>query len=217
MSTLELVIGNCNYSSWSLRTWLILKQSGLAFTETLIPLNQPGYQEAIRKRNPSGTVPALVTEQGVIAESLAIAETIAEMAPDAGLWPADPFARAMARAVSAEMHAGFMSLRSAAPMNIRKRLPGKGRGPGVDADVQRICEIWHQCRAKFGANSPFLFGGFSIADAMYAPVVMRFRTYGFEVDAVEQAYMQAVIDHPSVREWCDRAEAEDWVIDCEEL
>jgi glutathione S-transferase len=206
-----LVIGNRNYSSWSLRPWLAMKVAGLAFTEHRIPLYASGSKEAILAFSPAGKVPCLVVERAGQAplrvwDSLAICEYLAEGHP--ALWPQEPAARAMARSVSAEMHAGFASLRTHMSMNIRKRYPGKGRTPEVLADIARIVSLWSACRATHGEGGPFLFGRFSIADAMYAPVVLRFRTYEVELPADCRAYADAVLALPALQEWMAAAGAE---------
>jgi glutathione S-transferase len=208
--TLTLVIGDRNYSSWSLRGWLMARQSGAPFETVLIPLGEADTTARIRRYSPSGRVPCLVDGEVTVWESIAIGEYLAERFPDAGLWPEDRSARAAARAVSAEMHAGFMALRRTRPMHIRGRRPGLALTAEAAADVARIAAIWRDCRARFGASGPFLFGGFTIADAMFAPVVMRFRTYAIAPGPVEAAYMQAVLAHPAVIEWGAAAEAEPW-------
>ncbi|MEO8203409.1 MAG: glutathione S-transferase family protein [Betaproteobacteria bacterium] len=209
---MKLVVGNKNYSSWSLRPWLAMKVAGIAFSEERIPLYGPGSKEQILAYSPAGKVPCLVDGALAVWDSLAICETLAERHP--GLWPADPAARAVARSVSAEMHSGFANLRSHMSMNIRKRHPGKGRTPEALADVARIVAMWADCRARFGQNAtgsaggPFLFGAFSIADAMYAPVVLRFRTYAVELPPVCRAYADAVLALPALHEWIEAAVAE---------
>lgn len=213
MSAVELVIANQNYSSWSLRPWLALKQAGLPFSVTVIPLRQDDTKARILARSPSGKVPALIHNGLTVWDSLAICEYLAELAPDAGLWPADPATRAVARSVSAEMHSGFTALRSNMPMNIRGELPGWGRAPGVADDIARIEAIWTDLRQRCGAEGPYLFGGFTIADAMYAPVVSRFKTYGVTVNPTAQAYADAIQAHPAMQEWTTAALAETWVID----
>lgn len=213
MSGIELVIANQNYSSWSLRPWLALKQTGLPFSLTVIPLKQESTKAQILARSPSGKVPALIHDGLTVWDSLAICEYLAELAPDAGLWPSDRAARATARSVAAEMHSSFTALRSNMPMNIRGDLPGWGRAPGVADDVARIEAIWTDLRQRFGSQGPYLFGAFSIADAMYAPVVTRFKTYGVQINPTAQAYADAVQAHPFMREWTAAALAETWVVD----
>ncbi len=205
---LTLVIGNKNYSSWSMRPWLVMRQAGIEFDEVRIPLYRPETLADLRAWSPSGLVPLLRDGDLKVWDSLAICEYLAERFPDRALWPAGREARAVARAVSAEMHAGFGALRGAMSMNIRRRYPDKGRTPDCLRDIERILGLWGDCRARFGAGGAFLFGAFSIADAMYAPVVLRFRTYAVELDAVAQAYAEAILALPALREWVAAAEAE---------
>lgn len=210
MSALTLVIGNKNYSSWSMRPWLALAQTGAAFDEIVIPLNRPETATSIAAHSPSGKVPVLRDGALTVWESLAIIEYLAERFPQAGLWPAAADARAIARAVSAEMHAGFQALRMHMPMNIRAALPGRGRADGVEADIARITAIWRDCRSHFGGDGAFLFGAFSAADAMFAPVVTRFQTYAVDLDPVSRAYADAVLAWPIVGAWCKAAADEPW-------
>ena len=183
MTQLTLVIGNKNYSSWSLRPWLVMKQAGLDFTEIRIALDTPTTYQAIRHYSPSGRLPVLQHDDTTVWESLAICEYIAErFAPH--LWPEDIAARAIARSISAEMHAGFQHLRENMPMDCRTRLCLFGMNPSLQADIERVMKIWHECRQHFGSDDDFLFGQFSIADAMFAPVVSRFITYDVQLDAV---------------------------------
>ncbi len=212
MTACTLIIGNRNYSSWSLRGWLAASQSGLAFETELVRLSEPGSHAALLRHSPAGRVPVLKHGDRVVWDSLAIIEYLAELCPDAGLWPADTDARAMARSIAAEMHAGFAALRDQMPMNLRKDLPGKGRGPGVALDIARVTAIWHACRARFGEGGPFLFGRYSAADAMYTPVASRFRTYGVALDAPGQAYADAVLAWPAFLAWQTEALNEPWVI-----
>ena len=195
-----LVIGNKNYSSWSLRPWLAMKVLGMPFEELRIPLYGPESKRAILAHSPAGKVPCLVDGALRVWDSLAILETLAEREPR--LWPAEANLRARARSVAAEMHSGFPNLRQHMSMNIRKRHPGKGRTPAVLAEIARIVEIWSECRG------PFLFGPFCAADAMYAPVVLRFRTYEVELPAVSRAYADAVLALPALQEWMRDAERE---------
>ncbi len=198
---LRLIIGNKNYSSWSLRPWLLLKQAGIPFSEIRIPLYTPDTTTRILEYSPSGKVPALIDGDTTVWESLAICEYVAERFPDKQLWPKDPKARALARAVAAEMHAGFTELRTHMTFNARKCLPGKGRTPAVQKDIERIGNIWNDCRCRFSAEGPFLFGRFSIADAMYAPVALRFITYDVLLDAVSATYVETIDKLPAVQEW----------------
>lgn len=210
---LTLVIGNKNYSSWSLRPWLLLRQAQLPFTEVRVPLyNDPEYKRNILRYSPSGKVPALIDGDISVWESLAICEYIAERYPEKRLWPADPAARALARSIASEMHAGFAKLREHMSMNCRKQFPDKGRAPGVQEDIDRICAIWNDCRERFGARGPFLFGDFGVADAMYAPVAMRFHTYVVALDAVSEAYARTLLALPSMQEWIEAARAETEVL-----
>ena len=195
-----LVVGNKNYSSWSLRPWLAMKVLKLPFEEKRIPLYGPGSKEEILKYSPSGKVPCLIDGTTRVWDSLAILEYLAEKHPQ--LWPADAAARATARAISAEMHSGFPNLRTHMSMNVRKRYPGKGRTKDVEAEIARIVAIWSACR------KPFLFGEFGAADAMYAPVVLRFRTYEVALPAACRAYADAVLALPAMREWIAAAERE---------
>jgi glutathione S-transferase len=212
-----LVIGNKNYSSWSLRPWLAMKVAGIPFEELRIPLDLPETRAQILRHSPSGKVPVLREGEAVVHESLAICEFLAERFPEAQLWPEVPAARALARSVSAEMHAGFAALRAAMPMNVRARLPGRGRAPGVDADVERIGALWRDARVRFGSGGDFLFGRFSIADAMFAPVVTRFRTYDVPQGADGRAYCEAVWELPAMREWEAAARAESERIEAVEI
>ncbi len=217
MAEFTLVIGNKNYSSWSLRGWLMAKIAGIEFDEIVIPLDRPETQGAIRKHSPSGKVPVLLHRGLAVWESLAIAEYLNDLKPEAGIWPPSAAARAHARSISTEMHAGFMDLRENMPMNIRASFPGKGMTPGVRADIERITWIWRDTRKRFstafGQDDGFLFGKFGAADAMFAPVVTRFRTFSVTLDADAQAYCAAVLGHPAMKEWIDAAEHEPWLID----
>ncbi len=209
---LTLIIGNKNYSSWSLRPWIALKVKGIAFDEIVIPLFEPGSAEAILKHSPAGKVPVLIHDGEPVWESLAILEHVADRYPATQLWPKDARARSHARAVAAEMHAGFMPLRRDCPMNMW--LPPKARTQSgeVMANVARIEALWADCRARFGQGGPFLFGDFTAADAMYAPVVSRFHTYGIAVNATSRAYMDAMMSLPAWREWYDAAMKETWIM-----
>jgi len=208
MSVPKLIIGNKNYSSWSLRPWLALKQAGIPFDELRIPLYTDTSKPDVLRHSPSGKVPALEDGDLTVWDSLAICEYLAERFPDQGLWPKDTAARAVARSVSAEMHSGFPNLRNHMTMNCRGSFPGKGRAPGVQEDIERITAIWNECRRRFGAAGSMLFGDFSIADAMYAPVVVRFATYAVETDPVSEAYMRAIQALPALQEWLAATRAE---------
>jgi glutathione S-transferase len=195
---MQLIIGNKNYSSWSLRPWLAMKVRGMPFDEKRIALYAAGSKEQILRDSPAGKVPILKDGATTVWESLAILEYLAEREPR--LWPRDALERAKARSLAAEMHAGFPRLREHMSMNVRKRYPGKGRTPEVLADIARITAIWA------GAKGPFLFGDFTAADAMYAPVVLRFRTYA--VEGPNRAYMDAMLALPAMREWIEASERE---------
>ncbi len=207
---LTLVIGNRNLSSWSLRPWLVAKQSGLPFKEIVVRLDQPDSATRIRHHSPSGKVPCLLVDDSrgswPIWDSLAICEYLAERVPT--LWPAERAQRAEARAISAEMHAGFTALRQNLPMDICAERPLPDLPPAVAADVARIVSLWEACRSRHAAQGPFLFGAFSIADAMYAPVVWRFRTYAVNVPPAAQAWQQTMLDLPAMCEWQSGALAE---------
>jgi len=202
---LELVIGNQNYSSWSLRPWFLLKALAVPFTATRIPLFEAGSAEAIARVSPSGKLPVLRDGGLVVWESLAILETLAERYPAA--WPGDPAVRAQARSVATEMHGGFGALRSELPMNCRARRRIEPSS-AARADIARVHAIWRECRARHVAAGPWLFGSVSVADAMYAPVVSRFATYGVQGDAMIEAYVAHVLDSPPLREWFAGAAAE---------
>jgi glutathione S-transferase len=218
MPDIAIYLGNKNYSSWSLRPWLALKQTGAPFAETVIPLDQPNSKAAILAQSPSGRVPALRHGDVLVWESLAICEYLAETFPKAGLWPADPAARAYARAIANEMHGGFAKLRGAMPMDISRRHPLENRLDVCRPEVDRVCAIWREARERYGSRGahgagPFLMGGFSIADAMYAPVTTRFATYGVPLDDACRAYVEAVLHWPAMQEWSAAARAEPWVIE----
>ncbi len=217
MGKLTIVIGNKNYSSWSLRAWIALAATGAEFDEIRIPLDRPDTRARILEHSPAGKVPVLRDGALVVWESLAICEYLAERFPDAGLWPDGDGARAHARAVACEMHAGFAALRNGMPMNCRAALPGKGHSPEVDADIARIAKIWRDCRENFGAGGGFLFGRFTVADAMFAPVASRFTTYAVDLDPVSQAYVDAVLALPAMQAWYEAARAEPERIEREEL
>jgi len=193
-----------------------MKVAGIPFDEKLIPLYEPGSREAILEYSPAGKVPVLIDGETHIWESLAILEYLAEKFPEAGLWPADARARAQARAVATEMHGGFQALRKNCPMNLW--LPPKKRPQPDDAmnDVRRIDAIWSGCRARFGTGGPFLFGAFGAADAMYAPVVTRFNSYGLDVGDISRRYMDAVLALPAFLEWRAAGLQEPWVMQSNE-
>lgn len=208
MSQFTLVIGNKNYSSWSLRAWLVLKQIGIDFTEVRIPLDTATSRQEILRHSPAGKVPILHHDNITVWESIAICEYLAECFPDAYLLPKEPEERALIRSISAEMHAGFHNLRHSMPRNCRSRLPGKGMKPGVQEDIDRIVAIWRDCRQKFGSNGDLLFSHFTIADAMFAPVVSRFTTYDVKLDPIAQAYADAIWNLSAMQEWVAAAQVE---------
>ena len=214
MAEFTIYIGNKNYSSWSLRPWLALRHAGVAFEETMIALDQPDSAANLRRHSPSGRVPVLQHGTLAVWETLAICEYLAEQFPAARLWPADRDARALARAVSSEMHAGFAALRDNLPMDISRRWPLGNRLAKVGADVERITAIWRECRERFGSRGAgdFLFGNFTIADAMFAPVATRFLTYSVPLDPVCGAYVAAMQRWPAMQDWATAAKAEPWVI-----
>ncbi|HSO35037.1 MAG TPA: glutathione S-transferase N-terminal domain-containing protein [Labilithrix sp.] len=208
---LVLILGNKNLSSWSLRPWVLLRQAGIPFTERVLPFETPGWREAIVALSPSGRVPALHHGDIAIWDSLAICEYVAELFPDKQLWPAERAARALARSVSAEIHSGFSNLRGDLPMDVIARVPRRPRSRETENDVARVLSLWTECRSRAGASAggPFLFGRFSIADAMFAPVAWRFRTYDVPIeDAAARAYCDALLALPAMKEWEEAAAAE---------
>lgn len=198
---MTLVIGSKRYSSWSLRPWLALKKAGADFQEVEIALRQPDTKSQILRHSPSGKVPCLIHGQVRIWDSLAICEYAAELFPKASLWPQGAEARAVARAVSAEMHSGFPVLRERCPMDVCLRTPLADPPTELLVEVERVKTIWNECRHRYGQGGPFLFGRFSVADAMFAPVVTRFTTYALKLDQVSKAYCEAVWALPAMQEW----------------
>ncbi len=205
---LQLVVANKNYSSWSMRAWVLLREARIPFEEISLRFNDEGHIPGIGRYSPSGQVPVLVIDGEPVWDSLAIFETVAELFPDKHLWPRDARARRQARSICAEMHAGFRSLRGAMGMNIRSSHPGKGMNPAVQGDIDRIVGIWQECRARSRDEGSMLFGAFGAADAMYAPVATRFVTYAVALPAVAQAYADAVLGLSAVREWVVAARRE---------
>jgi glutathione S-transferase len=204
---LTLIIGNKNYSSWSMRPWVAMTAFGIPFQEVRVLLDQQDTATKIAEYSACGRVPVLLAGEITIWDSLAICEYLAEQFPDKHMWPQDVAARAMARCVCAEMHSGFTGLRTDMTMNIKASLPGRGRTAAAQADIGRISEIWEECLSRFGHHQ-FLFGEFSIADAYFAPVVMRFRTYGVSLAPALNAYCERVQAHPAVARWLTEALAE---------
>ena len=216
---MHLYIGNKLYSSWSLRPWIAMTALGIPFEETVIPLSDAQFAGRIAAISDAGLVPVLVDGDVKVWETLAILEYLAETFPDKGVWPSDREARAHARAISAEMHAGFSALRSACPMNLGKRFARRDRGADVAANVARVCAVVGEARSRFGktAGGPFLYGRFSAADAMYAPLLTRLDTYAFEVDDVTRTYIDAVLTSDAFKEWLGAALKEDWIIADDEV
>jgi glutathione S-transferase len=212
-----LVLGNKAYSSWSLRPYLALKTAGIAFDEKVVRLYEPESKPEILKFSPAGKVPVLVDDDTAVWESLAICEYAAERYPDAQLWPAEPHARAHARTISAEMHAGFPALRRAMPFNVRRTPRPIATDGDTDADIARIAQLWRDARGRFGEAGPFLFGRFSVADAMYAPVAGRFRQYAVDLDPVCAAYVAAIHALPAMQQWMSDGAQEPWVVERFEL
>jgi glutathione S-transferase len=207
-----LIIGNKNYSSWSLRPWLLLRHHDVAFDELRLPLDTPQFAREIGRWSPARTVPALRHGELTVWDSLAICEYADETFLEGAGWPRDAAARAVARSVSAEMHSGFRALRTRMPMNARRRVQGFAYDADVGRDIERIFAIWRDCRARFGGSGAFLFDAFSIADAMYAPVVLRFVSYGVAVEPDLQAWIDALLALPAMREWLRDAAAETEVV-----
>jgi glutathione S-transferase len=212
--TLKLVIGNKNYSSWSMRPWLALRANQIGFEEVFIPLytGDPDKQRILSVTR-SGKVPALIDGDVTVWDSLSIIEYLAERFPDARLWPEDRAGRAHARSISAEMHSGFMALRNECPMNLHRPIRGVALSDDARANIARIQAIWLECRERYGKLGPFLFGTFGAADAMFAPVVYRFRTFAIEVASEVQAYMDTIMALPAVQEWTKAGLAETLLID----
>jgi len=213
--SLHLIVGNKNYSSWSFRPWLAMKVAGIAFEETLISLEAQDFKARVMAISGAGRVPVLIDGDIRIWESLAILEYLAEKFPAAALWPPQADARALARAIVSEMHAGFMALRRHLPMNVSRPVKARPLDDGVAVDVIRIDAIWSECLAK--AGGPFLFGAFGAADAMYAPVIWRFHTYAVEVSDAARIYMRAVMALPAWNEWRAAARREPWVLPHDEV
>ena len=213
---MKLVIGNKNYSSWSLRGWLAAKQSGLSFEEIVVPLfgeNWEADKQSGEIRPSSGKVPLLWDDEVVVWDSLAILEYLGDKVGRERFWPKDDAARGMARAMVAEMHSSYVALRSECPMNVRRRVEGAKISETARQDVVRILGLWAEARARFGRGGPFLFGTFGAADIFYAPVVSRFLTYGFGVPGFAQSYMQAVWEHEWLQQWINASEDEEWVLE----
>jgi len=214
---LKLTIGNKNYSSWSFRPWIAMKVAGITFDEEVISLHAPDFKVRVGALSGTGKVPVLADGGVHVWESLSILEYLAEKFPEARLWPAEPAARAHARTVASEMHAGFVPLRRACPMNVWRPVRKRELADDVLANVRRIDAMWTDCRARFGGSGPFLFGSFGAADAMYAPVVSRFHTYDVDVGPQARAHMAAVMALPAWAEWRAAALQETWVLPEDEV
>ena len=215
---LKIIVGNKRYSSWSLRGWLAVKQSGLPYEELVLPMWTPEYDAAkAQGLLPSAKVPTLWDGDIPVWDSFAIVEHLAERAGRDLFWPADPAARAFARSIAAEMHSGFAPLRQQCGMNLGRRYPGFALNPEALADIARIANLWTEARERFGAGGEFLFGDFGAADIMFAPVVTRFVTYDVALPDVPRAYVEAVTAHPFMREWQAGADAETTLLDKYEL
>jgi glutathione S-transferase len=216
MAKLTLIIGNRNYSSWSLRAWLFLKHAGVEFDEVVIPLDTPDTHDQIARYGPSGRVPVLRHGDVTVWDSLAICEYVAELTGKG--WPQPPEVRAVARSVSAEMHSGFTNLRTLWPMNARARNRRTAMTLALEADVERIDEIWNDCRRRFGRGGPWLFGAeYTVADAVYAPVVLRFNTYSARISETARWYMASVLEDAALQEWVAAAQKERWTIAADEV
>jgi glutathione S-transferase len=211
---MHLFIGNKTSSSWSFRPWIAMRAFDIPFAETLVQLRTSTTHDQLLKHSPSGKVPALIDGETVVWDSLAIMEYLADKFPDKAIWPRDRLARAHARCASAEMHSGFQPLRSQCGMALTRQYAAKPRSAEVMADAARVMTLWGEARSRFGSKTvePYLYGAFSAADAMFAPVVARFQSYAIPVDATTRAYMAAVMAHPAYQAWRDGALAEPWPI-----
>ena len=211
MSDFHLIVGNRKYSSWSLRPWILMQHLGVQFRETMVPLDTPQFKDQIARYSPAGRVPVLQHGELTVWDSLAICEYLAEVTGRG--WPADRQARAMARSICAEMHSGFANLRAQWPFNAPARNRRTAMTPGLEADIDRIEEIWNECRARFGKSTgPWLFGEYSIADAMYAPVVLRFNTYGAPLCETARWYIATALEDPFLQKWLLDAKEEPWTL-----
>jgi glutathione S-transferase len=217
LDKLELVIGNKAYSGWSMRPWLALKHTGAQFRETRVPLYVPGYKERVLEHAPSGKVPILKHGTVRVWESLAICEYLSELFPESRLWPESPAARALARAVSTEMHAGFTAIRNALPFNCRAQHRRVAISDEIQREITRVLALWHSCREAYGTGGPWLFGRFSVADAMFIPMALRLHSYDVTLDTSGQAYTETTLAHPPVREWIAAAERETEVMEDNEV
>lgn len=214
---LKLIIGNKNYSSWSMRPWLALKAAGIDFEEILVPLDAPDFKARVGAHSPAGKVPVLVDDGAPVWESIAIIEHLAERYPDRGIWPTEPAARAFARSLATQMHGGFANLRKALPMNLWRPVEPREIPEAAARDVAAIAAAWRAARQAHGGTGDFLFGRFSAADAMYAPVASRIRTYAVPVDPVSAAYVEAIHAYPAFVEWKQAALKETGVLPEDEI
>jgi glutathione S-transferase len=214
---MKLVIGNKNYSSWSLRPWIAMKQIGLDFEEVVIPMAVPSTKAEMLKYAPTGLVPVLIDGDATIFETIAILEYLNDRFPDAGLWPKDIATRAHARSIAAEMHGGFAALRRDCPMNFRRAIKKHIVSPEAAKHAERIDALWTDARMRYGKGGPYLFGHFTNADAMYAPVINRFHVYDLPRSKSAQAYMDAMMALPAWQEWDKASRAESWVIESSEI
>lgn len=212
---MKLLIGNRNYSTWSLRPWLVLRHFDIPFEDEVLQLSGEGWRETLAKRSPTGKVPVLIDGDLVVYETLAIIEYLADVFPEKQIWPADPYDRALARAAASEMHAGFTALRSHAPMNLRASHPGKVDADAVRKDLHRVESLWGELLARSGG--PYLFGDFTAADAMYAPLATRLRTYDLPVSDTAARYVEAIYALPAFQDWLNQALQEPWVVDDDEI
>lgn len=212
---MKLLIGNRNYSTWSLRPWLVLRHFEIPFEDEVLQLSGEGWRETLAARSPTGKVPVLIDGDLVVPETLAIIEYLADAHPEKDIWPRDRSDRALARAAASEMHAGFFALRNAAPMNLRASHPGKVDLDGVRKDLQRVEALWGGLLSKSGG--PYLFGAFSAADAMFAPLATRLRTYELPISDVAQRYVEAIYALPAFQAWRDMALQEPWIVDDDEI
>jgi glutathione S-transferase len=208
VAELVLVMGNCNYSSWSLRAWLALEQTGLPYREQTIWFDEDSDRNQRKGFSPTGKVPVLLHGDLTIWDSLAIGEYLAELAPEAGLWPAQSAARARARTLCAEMHSGFPAIRAQMPLNVRRR-SATPTDAAITTEIQRLSSMWDESRDRFGAAGPYLFGSRSLADAFYAPVASRFHTYGVQLTGAAGEWMKTVLDLPAMKTWSQRSADED--------
>lgn len=215
--TAKLVIGNRNYSTWSLRAWFLMAEAGIEFEVERIPLDTEECAGRIAQYSPAGRVPVLILDGQVIWDTMAIAETLAERWPEKSLWPSDADSRAHARSICAEMHAGFTVLRESMPMNCRAMGRKVPLPDALTADIDRIFEIWSDCHRRYGSGGNWLFGQFSVADAMYAPVVLRFRTYGVNLPESALAYPVRLLQSVAIQDWLVACESETEVIEREEI